>query len=95
MTFPLNEQEVLHAATDHVSAEVDGQLVMMSVERGRYYGLDEVGRRVWELLQQPIRLGDLLDTLVEEFEVGRDDCAADIMPFLASLAENDLLTMAD
>ena len=38
---------------DMIAAEMDGDLVMMSIERGEYFGVGGVGPRLWELLEAP------------------------------------------
>ena len=74
-----------------VSTDVDGEKVMMSVDSGEYFGLDPVGGRIWELIENPIRIDDLVDILLEEFDVSKEQCEIDTLEFLNELREKKLL----
>ena len=73
---------------DWLSAKVGDELVMMSVEKGRYVGFAEVGARIWELLETPQTVDDLCARLVEEFDVTPDVCRAEVETFLKELEEH-------
>jgi hypothetical protein len=70
-----------------VSTEIDGEVVMMSVEQGSYYGLDKVGSRIWALIEQPMKVSALCDRLVEEYDVERAVCESAVLKFLDQLLE--------
>lgn len=76
---------------DFISANMDGELVMMSIEKGNYYGLEGIGGRIWQLIEMPTKVSALCDTLQEEFDVGKSDCEADTLEFLNELAEQGLI----
>jgi hypothetical protein len=70
----------------------DDEAVLMSVEVGRYFGLNAVGARVWELLvERPRTLADLSAAICEEFEVEPAACRADVTTFVQSLIDNGVL----
>jgi len=56
--------------------------------------LNEVGSFIWELLDSPHSQGDLLDKICREFNVGREEAAADLEEFLAVLKSKDLVVTA-
>ena len=70
---------------------IDGEVVMLSLRNGEYYGLDAVGTRIWELLEQPVRFSFLIDNLMEEFEVERGICEKDTREYLETLLARQLL----
>jgi hypothetical protein len=74
-----------------VSSDIDGEKVMMSVENGEYFGLDPVGSRIWELIENPIRVDKLIELLINEFDVAQEQCEADSIEFLLQLLEKNLL----
>ena len=76
---------------DLVATEMDGDIVMMSIERGEYYGIDGVGPRVWELLESPVTTADIVKTVCEEFEVDETTCRADMERFLGELQDYKLV----
>ena len=72
---------------DWISAKVGDEIVMMSADEGKYIGLNDVGARVWELLDQPQTREALQAQLLEEFDVTPDQCRSEIDTFLAKLAD--------
>jgi hypothetical protein len=90
-TSGLNINSIVQRNPKLIANQMDGEIVMMSIDNGEYYGLDEVGSRIWELMEQPVSLGELINSLVTEFEVSRDECFQDTMEFLDDLFAKDLL----
>lgn len=76
---------------DILTAPLDDMLLMMSVEQGKYFGLNGAGPRIWELLEHPISQDQLVEALLEEYEVTREMCAAEVGTFLDGLRERGLL----
>ncbi|MBL8482026.1 MAG: lasso peptide biosynthesis PqqD family chaperone [Rhodocyclaceae bacterium] len=79
---------------DLVATDMDGETVMMSVERGEYYGLKGVGSRVWELLAQPASVTDLAQTICAEYAIDEPACRADLADFIDDLLKNGLVRAA-
>jgi hypothetical protein len=71
------------------------ELVMLSVAAGRYYSLNPVGRRLWELLEQPRTVPELCAAISAEFEVDAQTCQADVVKFVTEMMDNGLLDAAD
>lgn len=78
-----------------VAAELDGETVMLSVEMSRYYGLDAVGGRVWELLAQPTTLADLCATLQREYDVLPGQCEREVAALASELVEAQLVHIVE
>jgi hypothetical protein len=74
-------------------AKVGDELVMMSVQKGHYIGLNDVGARVWALLDQPSDVDGICAQLVCEFEVAPDVCRTEIDQFLQDLVKHGAATL--
>src|SRR5207248_2449559 len=74
-----------------VSTVVDGETVLMNVGTGKYYKLDDIGTRVWTLIEKPTSVGAVRDQLLQEFNVEQAACEADVLVLLNKLLENDLI----
>lgn len=83
---------VLQRRNDLLFNEIDGEVVMLSVENSEYYGMDKVGSRIWELIQHPITLKDLVYKLMGEYEINEEQCISDTISFLNKLNNKKLLT---
>lgn len=78
-----------------LSARIDDEVVLMSIEAGYYFSLDPTGSRIWELLSgRPSTIAELADMLMEEYEVEKDTCIADVMNFIGTMAARKLVTEA-
>lgn len=73
------------------TAQMNGETVMMDIDTGKYYNLGDVGGRIWDILEQPMTLGELVEKLVSEYNVSAEKCAADIKPFLEKMAAAGLI----
>jgi hypothetical protein len=80
---------------DIVAGDIDDEKVMMSVEKGQYYSLDPVGSRVWELIEKPVKVAALIDTLMLKYDVDRETCERDVLAFLEELREEGILQVED
>ena len=89
----LSKDSILKKTDEIVESDIDGETVMMSIENGEYYGLDSVGSHIWELIQSPIKVSELVDTLLEKYNVDHNTCESDVMEFLNELNNNKILVV--
>ena len=87
----VSEHSTVVAVKDQVSADLAGEAVILNLKSGVYYGLNEVGARIWQLLQEPRTVAAIRDTLLEEYEVDRDSCDRDLVAVLQELATAELI----
>ena len=80
---------------DVLFQDVSGETVLLDMTSEQYFGLDEVGTRIWALLGENRAAGQIVDILLEEYEVERVSLEADVNELLASLLEAGLIKMAD
>ncbi len=79
---------------DQVYTIVEGEAVLMSVTNGKYYRLDDIGTRIWSLIETPTSVGQLCDQLVQEFSVERATCEADVSQLLEWMSAQNLVHLA-
>ena len=79
---------------DQVTAKVDDEVVMMSMQQGEYYGLDSIGSRIWELFAKPNSVENIIETLMQEYDVDRKTCEKDVQEFIQKLVDKGLLKIA-
>lgn len=93
LMITIDYQSIIQRSSKLVSSNMDGETVMMSIESGEYFGLNSVGSRMWELIENPIKVNTLIELLLDEFDVSREQCEAETMEFLNHLFEKKLLTI--
>jgi hypothetical protein len=79
------------AAKDQVSSDLGGEVAILDLKAGVYYGLDAVGARIWSLIQEPRTVNEILNILLEEYEVEPERCERDLLVLLQRLAEEGLI----
>lgn len=70
---------------DVLAANVDDELVMMSMHAGNYYSVGGIGTVIWGLLAEPRSVDELVDAVVADYDVDRERCASDVGSFLEEL----------
>ena len=84
---------VITRSNDILQAELDGEVIMIGLEQSNYYGLGSVGSRIWELLEQPPTMGELLARLQEEYSIDQETCEKDTLVFLDDLLDHGLISV--
>lgn len=82
----VSEHSTVVAVKEQVSADLAGEAVILNLKSGVYYGLNSVGVRIWQLIQEPKAVTTIRDTLLEEYEVQPDCCERDLLALLRELA---------
>jgi len=91
----LTLDSVVQRNPEMVAAEMDGEMVMMSIEDSAYYGLNAVGSDLWEAMEKPVSVTTLCDQVTENFEVDLATCQSDVMELLTDLRDRNLVQLAE
>lgn len=81
----------IRASADQISAKLDADTAILHFTSGTYFGLDEVGGFIWNTLQEPVRVSELRDSVVDEFDVDVSTAESDLLQFLEDLAGKGLV----
>ena len=71
--------------------DLDGEKVMMNLDRGEYFMMNEVGSRIWEIINEPMNVKSIIDVLCSEYEVDEETCKNTVIEFLGRLNNADLI----
>lgn len=82
---------VIIATKDAISCDLNGEAVILHLPSETYFGLDAIGATVWALIQQKRTFDELCDTLMAEYDVSRDQCAAEVGRLIDSMSEHGLV----
>jgi hypothetical protein len=91
MSTNITAESVVVVTGDHVSSSLGEEVVILSLKEGKYFGLDPVGARLWQLIQKPVSVLHVRDQFLEEFDVESDQCLADLLDVLEDLAIHNLV----
>jgi Coenzyme PQQ synthesis protein D (PqqD) len=81
----LTPDSVVVVSKDQMASDIAGETVILGLSAGRYYGLDAVGARIWQLIQTPKAVADVRQTIVQEYEVDPGRCEADLLQLLEKM----------
>ena len=95
MKHEVSERSIVVAAKDQVSSDLGGEVAILELRSGVYYGLDEVGARIWELVQKPKAVKEVQAAITEEYEVETASAERDVLALLQQLADEGLLEVTD
>lgn len=82
---------IVVAAKDQVYSKLAGEAVILNLKAGIYYGLDEVGTRIWELIQGPRTITEVRDAVLEEYDVDPGRCESDLVAILQNLKSEGII----
>ena len=91
MDASLSVHSIVSASPEQVSCPLGDEAAILNLKNTVYYGLNPVGARVWNLLQQPRTIGELRDMLLEEYDVEAGRCEADLLELLQKMRTEGLI----
>jgi hypothetical protein len=89
--FPITSKTMVAWSETPVATEVDREVVLMNVGRGRCYGLGETGSSVWRRLGSPIRVDDLCRELLLEYQADPRELEQDVLALLEEMQQEGLV----
>ncbi len=91
MTDNLTLNSTVVISPNQLAAQLNGEVIILNMQSGTYFGLDEVAARIWSLVQKPVTCAEVLATLFAEYEVEHSQLEGDVMRFVHNLHKIDLL----
>ena len=76
---------------DVVFRELEGETVILNLEKGEYFGVDEVGTRVWTLIAEGRSLRQVADIMVSEYDVSGETIAVDLLRLAGEMISHGLI----
>jgi Coenzyme PQQ synthesis protein D (PqqD) len=78
-------------AKEQVACDLAGEAVILHLKSGEYFGLNEVGARIWDLIQEPKTVGAVFETILQEYDVNPDQLEGDLLALLDQMAAKELI----
>lgn len=82
--YRLNEPAV-------IADVIDGEAVIMNLERGSYYGLDQIGADIWQMILAGRTFDEIATTIAQHFDIEHERVASDINALAAQMIEEKLI----
>lgn len=75
----------------NIVTDMDGEKVMLSVAKGKYYNLGLMGGEIWELITTPTSITDIVSRLLVVYDVEQEVCEQQVLSFLSQLHSEGLI----
>jgi hypothetical protein len=86
---------VVVASSEVLSSDIGGESVILNLNSGIYYSLTQVGATVWNFIQTPKTVEEILDLILQEYEVDSAQCEQDLLVLLEELLASDLIEVKE
>jgi hypothetical protein len=90
---PISLEDAFVISKDAVFRDLDGEAVILDLSAGRYFGLNEIGTRIWQLIAENGTLKTVFDVLCAEYDAPPETIERDLLMLVSSLAEARLGTV--
>ena len=84
---------VVSVANNHFRADQDGSAIIMSISAGKFFSFDDIGFEIWDSIQEPVAVNDLVAKLAAKHNAPEDVVMTDVLTFLNKLSDNELITV--
>ena len=68
---------------------------MMDINQGKYFGMNQIGLRIWQLIQKEISFLNISEKLMEEYTITPKQCDNELRKFLDKLKDNNLVSIVN
>lgn len=92
--FGINLETIINKNLEIDDTDLDGEKVMMNLDKGQYFMMNEVGSRIWEIISKPINVKGIIETLRSEYEVDEETCKDTVVEFLGRLNNAELISIS-
>lgn len=79
--------------TDIDATDLNGEKVMMNLNKGKYFALNGVGSRIWDIIHEPIEVEKVINILLQEYEIEYESCSNSVFEFLGKLKDDELISI--
>ena len=90
----ISSETVVQRSENVLFSELDSEIVMMDIQQGNYYGLEEPATRIWELAETPVRVSEICATLQDEYEIEAAQCETEVIAFVQELESREVIKRA-
>ena len=82
---------MVEANSDLMMADLEGEAVLLNIQTGRYFGLNDVGTTIWTLIQTPRAIEAILQEMIALYDVPELALRADLLRFLTDMEKRNLI----
>jgi hypothetical protein len=77
-----------------MARQVGDETVILDLSSSAYFGLDPVGARIWQLMNEDKTLSEICEVMLEEYDVARETIERDVLALAQELQQMGLIDKA-
>ncbi len=85
----------IRVSTNILTSQVDDEMVLLNLDSGKYFSLDDVGTRMWLLINEHGQLRAVQEALLQEYQVDEQQLEHDLLDLTDKLVANGLLQIVE
>lgn len=90
----MNLETTIQLDPELLYSKIGDEIVLLTIESGKYFKVDAVGSRIWEIIKESTSIQILLNQLVEEYDVSFEECQKDVLSFIEKLQQDNLILLS-
>jgi hypothetical protein len=74
-----------------IATGLDEAMIISSLEDDKFYGLNKVASRIWQLLEEPVAIEEIVTSLLNQFEIDRPNCETQVKTFVSEMLKANII----
>lgn len=91
----ISKDTVVERKKHVMTTTIEEKLVMMNIEKGNYFGMNAMGKQIWEMIGKPRTVEGLCSDLLKRYDIDPDPCFTKVTGFLEQLNKAGLIETKD
>lgn len=94
-TIQINADTIIQREIEQQFASINDEIMMLDINNGTYYSLNEIASKIWVLLERPLKVSEIISSLLEEYKVSKEECMIDTNKYLSELRAKGLIKLLE
>ena len=87
----LNLDSIVFQKEDVDVTELNGEKVMMDLDKGKYFMLNETGSVIWDSISEPKSISEIIGSVIKEYDIDKETCESKVLEYLEKLNHEELV----
>ncbi|EPB8166164.1 lasso peptide biosynthesis PqqD family chaperone [Clostridium perfringens] len=71
--------------------ELNGEKIMMDLDKGKYFMLNETGSAIWDAINEPKSVSKIIEVIIKEYDIDRETCESKVLEYLEKLRHEEIV----
>ncbi|EHK2389211.1 lasso peptide biosynthesis PqqD family chaperone [Clostridium perfringens] len=71
--------------------ELNKEKIMMDLDKGKYFMLNETGSAIWDTINEPKSVSEIIESIIKEYDIDRETCESKVLEYLEKLRHEEIV----